>query len=42
MEDYLAFCEERGETAERPFSGKFNLRGQDLLDITQGQIISIK
>jgi predicted HicB family RNase H-like nuclease len=26
IEDYLAFCEERGESPERPFSGKFNLR----------------
>lgn len=26
VEDYLAFCKERGEEPERPFSGKFNLR----------------
>lgn len=26
IEDYLAFCEERGEEPNRPFSGKFNLR----------------
>ena len=26
VEDYLAFCEERGEEPERPFSGKFNVR----------------
>lgn len=26
VEDYLEFCHERGEEAERPFSGKFNLR----------------
>lgn len=26
VEDYLAFCKERGESPERPFSGKFNVR----------------
>lgn len=26
VEDYLAFCKERNETPEKPFSGKFNLR----------------
>ena len=26
IDDYLAFCAERGEEAERPFSGKLNLR----------------
>ncbi len=26
VEDYLAFCAERGEKPEKPFSGKFNLR----------------
>lgn len=26
IEDYLAFCEERHEQPDRPFSGKFNLR----------------
>lgn len=26
IEDYLAFCKERGEAAEKPFSGKFNVR----------------
>lgn len=26
VEDYLAFCGERNEPAERPFSGKLNLR----------------
>jgi len=26
VEDYLEFCEERNETPEKPFSGKFNLR----------------
>jgi len=26
IEDYLAFCAERGESPEKPFSGKFNLR----------------
>lgn len=26
VDDYLAFCEERGEVPDRPFSGKFNLR----------------
>ena len=26
IEDYLEFCAERGEEADRPFSGKFNLR----------------
>lgn len=26
VEDYLAFCKERSETPEKPFSGKFNLR----------------
>lgn len=26
IEDYLAFCAERGEQPDRPFSGKFNLR----------------
>ncbi len=26
VDDYLIFCEERGEEAEKPFSGKFNLR----------------
>ena len=26
VEDYLAFCEERNETPEKPFSGRFNVR----------------
>ncbi|MEZ4707855.1 MAG: type II toxin-antitoxin system HicB family antitoxin [Caldilineaceae bacterium] len=26
VEDYLAFCAERGEEPERPFSGKFTVR----------------
>ncbi len=26
VDDYLAFCHERGEEPDRPFSGKFNLR----------------
>ena len=26
IDDYLAFCKERNEEPERPFSGKFNLR----------------
>ena len=26
IDDYLAFCAERGESPEKPFSGKFNLR----------------
>ena len=26
VEDYLAFCRERGEKPEKPFSGKFLLR----------------
>lgn len=26
VEDYLAFCKDRGEEPDRPFSGKFNLR----------------
>lgn len=26
IKDYLAFCEERHEEPEKPFSGKFNLR----------------
>lgn len=26
VDDYLAFCRERGEEPDRPFSGKFNLR----------------
>ena len=26
VDDYLAFCDERGEEPDRPFSGKFNLR----------------
>jgi len=26
VEDYLAFCAERGEHPERPFSGKFQIR----------------
>src|SRR3989338_10009072 len=26
VEDYLEFCKKRGESAERPFSGKFNIR----------------
>ena len=26
IDDYLAFCEERGEKPERAFSGKFNIR----------------
>ncbi len=26
VEDYIAFCEARGEEPEKPFSGKFNLR----------------
>jgi predicted HicB family RNase H-like nuclease len=26
VDDYLAFCKERGEEPEKPFSGKFNLR----------------
>lgn len=26
VEDYLAFCAERGEEPEKPFSGKFSVR----------------
>jgi predicted HicB family RNase H-like nuclease len=26
INDYLAFCKERGESPEKPFSGKFNVR----------------
>ena len=26
IDDYLAFCKERGEEPDKPFSGKFNLR----------------
>ena len=26
VDDYLAFCKERGESPEKPFSGKFNVR----------------
>ena len=26
IDDYLAFCKERNENPEKPFSGKFNLR----------------
>jgi len=26
INDYLVFCEERGESPERPFSGRFNIR----------------
>ncbi len=26
IEDYLDFCNERGESPERPFSGRFNVR----------------
>lgn len=26
IDDYLSFCKERGESPERPFSGKFNVR----------------
>jgi len=26
IDDYLAFCKERDEEPEKPFSGKFNLR----------------
>lgn len=26
VDDYLAFCQERNEQPERPFSGKFNVR----------------
>lgn len=26
IDDYLSFCKSRGEEAEKPYSGKFNLR----------------
>ena len=26
IEDYLEFCKERGESPDKPFSGKFNIR----------------
>lgn len=26
VDDYLAFCRERGEKPDKPFSGRFNLR----------------
>ena len=26
IDDYLAFCAQRGESPERPFSGRFNVR----------------
>ncbi len=26
IEDYIAFCHERNESPEKPFSGKFNVR----------------
>jgi predicted HicB family RNase H-like nuclease len=28
VDDYLDFCQERGEAPEKPFSGRFNLRVQ--------------
>lgn len=31
IEDYLAFCAERKEAPDKPFSGKFNLRIDPLL-----------
>src|ERR1700733_9578382 len=26
LDDYLAFCKEQGDSPEKPYSGKFNLR----------------
>ncbi len=26
VDDYLAWCEERGEASDKPYSGKFNIR----------------
>jgi predicted HicB family RNase H-like nuclease len=31
VEDYLAFCEERGEEPEKPFSGQFVVRTEPAL-----------
>ena len=31
VEDYLAFCAERGEEPERPFSGQFMVRTEPVL-----------
>ncbi len=31
VEDYLAFCRERGEEAEKPFSGQFLVRVEPLV-----------
>jgi predicted HicB family RNase H-like nuclease len=31
VEDYLAFCRERGEQPEKPFSGKFVVRAEPAL-----------
>lgn len=31
IDDYLAFCKERGEKPDKPYSGKFNVRlGEEL------------
>lgn len=31
IEDYLAFCKERGEELEKPFSGQFVVRAEPVL-----------
>ena len=31
VEDYLAFCKERGEEPEKPFSGQFVVRAEPVL-----------
>ena len=38
VEDYLAFCAERGELPEKPYSGKFSIR----LDPELHRKISVK
>lgn len=38
VEDYLAFCAERGESPEKPYSGKFSIR----LDPELHRKISVK
>ena len=38
VEDYLAFCEGRGESPEKPYSGKFSIR----LDPELHRKISVK
>lgn len=40
VDDYLAFCQQRGESPDKPFSGRFNVRVEP--DIHRDAMIAAK